>query len=298
MMKPIRAAAGALLAAAGLLAGGSARAQQSSLSVDYANAGVSSPDVATCLQGSYLGGDTRWCSGSIPSTTAKAGDTLFGWGWATYGNGLSTQAWGRAAFGTLGAYAQSDVPTSVNDFHNTQSRGASSLSDVILASNASGAPTETYQYTIVIHGSLSAPVGVFGVFPYGFAYVSTGFSTSPINCPGCSSGVIANWTAQSGQTSSTVLQGSFSVPIGVIFQVRASLDTNSYLNTFANQSAFAEANYDGGMHVYIDALTPGANTVGASGFNYASAVPEPAVPALMLAGLLALALRRRGVAAR
>jgi len=294
MKRHHRAAAALLLAA--LLAVGTARAQQSTLSVDYANAGVSSPDVATCLQGSYLPNDTRGCSGSIPETAAKAGNTLLGWGWATYANGVSTQAWGRAAFGTLGAFAQSSVPTSADEFLNTQSRGASSMSDFITASNASGAPTETYRYTIVVNGSLSAPVGSYGTFPYGLAYVFAGFNTSPINCPGCSAGVIANWTAQSGQASSTVLSGSFSVPLGVSFQVRASLDVSSYLNTFAGQSAFAQADYGNTMHISIDALTPRANTVGASGYNYASAVPEPAAPVLMLAGLAALALRRRSPA--
>jgi len=288
-------AAGALLVAA-LLAVGTARAQQSTLSVDYAMAGTTAPNVATCLQGSDLYGDTRWCSGAIPATAAKAGDTLSGWGWATYANGVSTQAWGRAAFGTLGAFAQSSVPTSANEFLNTQSRGASSLSDVITASNASGAPTETYHYTVAINGSLSAPVGPYGTYPYGLAYVFAGFSTSPLNCYGCS-GVVANWTAQSGQASSTVLSGSFSVPLGVSFQLRASLDVSSYLNTFAGQSAFAQADYGNAMHITIDALTPGANTVGASGYDYASAVPEPAAPVLMLTGLVALALRRRGLIA-
>jgi hypothetical protein len=44
---------------------------------------------------------------------------------------------------------------------------------------------------------------------------------------------------------------------------------------------------------HLDALTPGASTVGVSGFDYATAVPEPSMPALVGFGLGVLAVWER-----
>jgi len=184
------------------------------------------------------------------------------------------------------------VPAGVPEFRNTQSRGAVTMSDQIAVTNASGATTNTYQFTVVVDGSLSTQIGSYGVFPYAYAFVFVGFNTSPIGCFACS-GVIKNWTAESGKLDSTVLTGIFTMPVGSAFQMNASLDTDSYINTFPDQVAFAQADYANTVRVYLDAVTPGANTTGASGFNYASAVPEPGSWALMLAGLAGVALRRR-----
>lgn len=289
--RPSRSLAAAIVL---MLACSGAQARQCTRAVDYANAGVTSSIVASCLEGSFTGGDRRGCSGAVPETPSKAGNTLSGWGWATFSNGVSTQASGQAAFGTLGAYAESDVPTSADIFLNTQSRGASSLSDFIVSSNASGGTSNTYQYTIVVSGAMSPQVGFYRVFPYGYASVYAGFNTSPINCFGCA-GVIANWSSESGGPTGTVDTGTFTVPVGTSFQMRASLDVSSYINTFPGQSASVIADYAGGMRMYLDALTPGANTIGVSGYDYAMAmaVPEPGTPLLLLSGLAALLLRGR-----
>jgi hypothetical protein len=282
----------AVAALALLLACSAASAQQSWLSVDYANAGTSSPDVATCLHGAYLNGDTRGCVDSKTAQAAVAGDVLSGWGEATYSNGIDTQAWGWVTFGTLRAYAQSTVPPGP-DFRNTQSRGAVTMGDLIAVTNTNGAASNTYQYTLVVSGVLSPPVGSYGSFPYGYSSVFVGFNTSPVGCFSCT-GVVNNWTAESGQPGDTVITGTFSMPVGSSFQMRASIDLGSYLNTFAGQSAQATADYGNTVHVYIDALTAGANTVGASGYDYASPAPEPASGLLLLLGLCALARRRKG----
>jgi hypothetical protein len=279
-----------------LLGAGTACAQQSWLSVDYANAGTTASDPATCIHGAYQNGDTRSCSDSKTSQAAVAGDVLSGWGEATYSNGIDTQAWGTVTFGTLRAFAQSTVPAGP-DFRNTQSRGAVTMGDLIAVTNSNGATSNTYQYTLVVSGTLSPPVGSYGSFPYGFADVFVGFNTSPVGCYGCTS-VVDNWTAESGQTASTVITGTFTMPVGSSFQMRASIDLSSYLNTFAGQSAQATADYGHTVHVYLDGLTPGANTTGASGYNYASAVPEGRSFGLMAAGLGLLALRRSGRRAR
>jgi hypothetical protein len=283
---------GALAAGLALLLGaGAASGQQSWLSVDYANAGVSAADTATCLHGSYQNGDVRGCEDFKPQQAAVAGDVLSGWGEATYSNGIDTQAWGVASFGTLRAFAQSTVPPGP-EFRNTQSRGAVTMGDVVAVTNALGAATNTYQYTLVVTGTLSPQVGSYGVFPYGYAFVSVGFNTSPINCFGCVS-VVNNWTAESDQPATTVISGTFTMPVGSSFLMRAGVDVSSYLNTFAGQSASATADYSSTVHVYLDGLTAGANTVGASGYDYASPVSEPASSGLLLAGLMVTAVRRR-----
>ena len=281
-----------LLSAAGLLllvGQGAWAASASSLQVDYANGGVTSPDLATCVKGSfYSGSDTRFCDGSQHQTAAVAGDTLSGWGWATFANGISSQAWGVAAFGTLKAYAQSAVPAGVTQSRNTQSRGAVTMYDVLTASNGNGAATTTYHFTVTVNGSLSAPQGSFtGIYPLSTGNVFASFSVSPV-CFACGN-VVANWSSGSGQAASTVYAGTFTVPTGVQMQLSAGLDTSSYINTQPFQTAFAEASYGNTMHLHIDAVTPGANTVGASGFNYASAVPEPSSALLLLAGVAGLA---------
>jgi hypothetical protein len=273
-----------------LLGTGPVCAQQSWLSVDYANGGTSSPDLATCVHGGYQNGDTRGCADGKPEQAAVAGDVLSGWGEATYSNGVDTQAWGTVSFGTLRAFAQSTVPAGPG-FRNPQSRGAVTMGDLIAVTNSNGATSNTYQYTLVVSGTLSPQVGSFGVFPYGYAYVFVGFNTSPVGCFSCT-GVVSNWTAESGQAASTVITGTFTMPVGSSFQMRASIDLSSYINAFADQPAQATADYGNTVHVYLDALTPGANTTGASGYNYASAVPEGGSLGLMAAGLGWLALTR------
>jgi len=75
---------------------------------------------------------------------------------------------------------------------------------------------------------------------------------------------------------------------GTTFEMRASVDVSSYLNVFSGQSANATADYGNTVTVQLSGLTGGANTVGVSGYNYASPVPEVQRSALMLVGLAAL----------
>ena len=112
-----------LLAGFALVLSASAGAQ--SLQVNYADAGESVADTATCLKGIHPFGDVRACSGAIASTPAGSGTTLHGEGHATWVDGIDSQAWATAAFGSLRAFAQTTNP-GVSDGRNTQSRGAAS----------------------------------------------------------------------------------------------------------------------------------------------------------------------------
>lgn len=147
---------------------------------------------------------------------------------------------------------------------------------------------------MVVTGSLSPLVGGGGLFPSASGLAIVDFNTSPFGCPaaGCGDpGVIANWDSASGDPkgSSTTYSGSFTLNVGASFQMRATLEAESGVNAFAFQSASGTANYGSTVHIYLDAVTPGANTVGVSGYNYATAaVPEPASAWLTGCGLLPL----------
>ncbi|MFG6487803.1 PEP-CTERM sorting domain-containing protein [Roseateles sp. BYS78W] len=264
-------------------------------------AGDTASDVASCLSGAHSGNDLRFCgdNGSVP--VAVAGSTASGNSNAAFADGVTTRAWGIAALGTLRAVASTDNPGTSALFRNTQSRAIADMSDVIAVTNSLGASSNTYHYTVVVNGSLSPEVGGGGAFPLARGLVSVDFNTSPFGCPasGCGdAGVIANWDSSSGDPkgSSTVYGGNFTLNVGASFQMRATLDVMSGVNAFAFQPASSTANYGSTVHVYLDAVTPGANTMGVSGFNYATApVPEPSSFWLWMLGLPGLAAwaRRR-----
>jgi len=79
-------------------------------------------------------------------------------------------------------------------------------------------------------------------------------------------------------------------------QVEVSLNAFAYVMS-TNQPNYLTAvvDYADTLDVNLDALTPGASTVGATGHDYASAsaVPEPAAGLLCLAGLIAIVFRAR-----
>jgi len=262
------------------------------------SAGDTANDVATCLSGTHVGNDLRFCADGNSLTPAFAGQTVGGNSSSSFSDGVTTRAWGIAALGTLRAFATTSNPGTSAMGRNTQSQAIADMSDVIAVTNSLGAASNTYHYTVVVNGSLSPAVGSVGEFPLAAGHVIVDFNTSPFACPaaGCGdAGVIHNWDSGSGDPkgSSIVYGGNFTLNVGASFQMRATLEAESGVNALAFQSAVGTADYGSTVHIYIDAVTPGANTVGASGFNYASAVPEPASAWLAICGVLALASRSR-----
>lgn len=264
-------------------------------------AGDTANDVANCIAGAHSGNDLRFCGDSSSVPAAVAGSAASGNSSTSFADGVTTSAWGIAALGTLRAYATTRNPGTSALFRNTQSQATADMSDVIAVTNSLGASSNTYKYTVVVTGSLSPQVGAVGLFPYARGVVIVDFNTSPFGCPasGCGgAGVIANWDSASSDPKgdSTAYGGTFTLNVGASFQMRATLEAMSGVNAFAFQSASSTADYGSTVHVYLDAVTPGANTVGVSGYNYATAaVPEPASAWLAGGGLLALGgwIRRR-----
>ncbi|MFG6487802.1 PEP-CTERM sorting domain-containing protein [Roseateles sp. BYS78W] len=275
---------------AGLALASSLSAGAQSLQVNYANAGESVADTATCLSGIHPSGDLRGCSGAITSTSAMAGTTLHGEGHAQWSNGINSQAWATAGFGSLKAFAETSNP-GVSDARNTQSRGAASMADFITASNAGGAPVTVYNYAVTVHGTLSPWLTVGGITDAGRNSAYVNFVASPI-CFACNN-VVDNRSLDIGVSSFTY-GGSFSAPTGTKIQIGLGLDVWTYAAVPAGTAVTETADFGSTVTLHIDGVTPGANTVGASGFNYATApVPEPASALLWLLGLAGLAARTR-----
>ncbi len=264
----------------------SASAGAQSLQINDANAGESVADPATCLNGTHPFGDVRGCSGAIDSTPATAGTTLHGVGHAVWANGIDSQAWATAAFGSLKAFAETTNP-GVTDDRNTQSRGAASMVDFITAGNSGGTPMTVYSYTVTVHGTLSPWLTLAGS-DVGRTSAYVNFFASPI-CFACNN-VVDNRSPALGPSNFSY-GGSFSVPTGVKFEIGLGLDVWTYAAVPAGTPVTELADFGHTVTLHIDGITPGANTLGASGFNYATAVPEPASLLLMLLGLLGITAR-------
>jgi hypothetical protein len=97
-----------------------------------------------------------------------------------------------------------------------------------------------------------------------------------------------------GQWSSTdtnpsaVIVRNIVVPLGDQILLRVDFEADAYVMSNNDPSYLtAFANYSDGLNVYLDAVTPGANTIGLSGHDYAtptSAVPEPSTWFMMILG--------------
>lgn len=253
---------------------------------------------ATCVFGAYDNGDTRGCVDRTPTPLVAATPSSLDVTHASaqYANGITTSAWTSATLGTLHAFAQTSIPLSDATPHNVQSSAQARMIDTLLASSSLGSLYNNYQYTVNISGFTTAPSALYAAPSFGAtAYVginifdNTTFTTL----------VQQNWQASSLVASGGgLLTGTISAAAGDSITLDLTLQVGSGVGTnVAGQSGFAQADYQNTVHFYLDAVTPGANTVATSGYDYASpsAVPEPETYAMMMVGLglIGLIARRK-----
>ena len=81
--------------------------------------------------------------------------------------------------------------------------------------------------------------------------------------------------------------------VGHTLGLSGMLYASAYVSANATLARAAEADFSHSAYFYLSPSVAGLNTVGASGHDFMAPVPEPAAAALLVAGLLALALRHK-----
>lgn len=249
--------------------------------------GDSAAEVPTCGLGATLGAYSVCSndSGELPATPLT---TAYSASSATYPSGDTSQTWASGTLGTLHGFGQSNIPSADAAGHNLQSHAQVEMKDSVLASSSYGTLYNNYQYTIDFSGFATADS------PYGSAPSTTAFGAVilDIRNPTCTPCYVNKTLDLSSATPNGILTGTLSAPLGEELDLDLFLQVNTQVGTNAvGQSAFAQIDYSNTVHFYLDALTPGANTVGTSGYDYASpaAVPLPASAWMFGSGLLGLA---------
>jgi hypothetical protein len=218
----------------------------------------------------------------------------------------SVNSWGQshghvkgdaATFGTLGGAGSAGAQLHrANGW--TGSGGAARLRDAwsdlfTITSGALPAGTPVaLRLTVVLDATLQVPSTA------GSARAAANFAQAGWDAPWIT-GVELRMGGSGGQPPG-LLSGSHSNSAEVGSFVGSSLHLIGQLGLSANyaapagvSSAYAGAQVAGQARYFVDLLTPGASLSTASGFDYATPVPEPAAAALWLAGLLALGWRLR-----
>lgn len=217
---------------------------------------------------------------------------------ASYSTGITTQAWAFCTLGTLHGFAQSDIPSGDAIGHNVQSSAQVRMQDSVVASSSLGALYNNYTYTVNITGLLTAS-SAYGI--PGPSTTAFGTVILDIRNPTCTPCYINKYFDPSSAAPNGIITGTLmNVPLNEVLQLDLLLQVNTQVGTNAvGQSAFAQTDYQNTVHFYLDALTPGANTVALSGYDYASpaaVVPLPATGWLLgsgLFGLMGMAWRKK-----
>lgn len=207
------------------------------------------------------------------------------------GDGSYADATAYAGFGNLHAF--SDAHRTYNDGYYTrgdaQSGSTAEFQDYLLAAdNDPSIKFINYQLTLNLFGSHS--------------------SESLHNYPGYSAEAQVSWNIRNNANGDVLTSGVFdtsdtaptlfkqisvSAAPNTLLSIEVSLSTFTYvISNDAAQYLTAFANYQDTLHVNLDAVTAGANTVGVSGYNY-STVPIPAALIFFLSGLGLFGLNKR-----
>jgi hypothetical protein len=228
---------------------------------------------------------------------AKAGDQV-GFTLTEVGGDLSyADANALATFGQLHAYADAHrtynstlygTPYGLGD---AQATAETLFVDYILPSASSPIGYSSFMLTLGIAGSHSATAGG----PAG-PDIATGWVHWDIR-DNSTGNVYANGSWNSTDLAPSAL---LSIPVvgavnGDLMRLEVDLSASAYvMSDWPDAYRTGVADYSHTVNVNFDAVTSsGGNTVGVSGYDYASAVPEPSTCALLLAGLGILTVRGR-----
>ena len=242
-----------------------AAAQAASLEATT-SAGDSAGVVATCLKGSNAA-DPRGCTDLIAqSPLVSSATVLSSASWATYPTSFYSQAAASAALGTLRAMAQTSIPLSDAGFHNLQSHAIAEMRDSLIASSSLGTLFNNYQYNVNITGFATPSNGTYDL-P---SIKSDTFVQIDIRVENTGE-VLASkhWETSASSLGGGSITGMIG---GVAANTQLALDLyiqseSGIVTSAAGQSGFAEADYSSTVHFYLDALTPGANTVSLGGMT-------------------------------
>ena len=214
--------------------------------------------------------------------------------------------------GSDGSYADGNVAVFFGNLH--------SYSDAHEVNTGGGAPQShaSSEFIDYIEPWASSPVG----FTFYNLTLTISGSHSPTNgfgpYPGYTAQGSLRYDIRDNQTGDVFASGyydtndstppSFTVSAGITvpkseqtddIRIDISLDTYAYVSNLNPAYQTAVADYSHTLVVHLDAVTPGASTLGASGFDYATvaSVPEPSTWLTLIAGIAVLGISRRGSAA-
>ncbi|MBS0264467.1 MAG: hypothetical protein JSS02_21205 [Planctomycetes bacterium] len=207
----------------------------------------------------------------------------------SFTNGAKATASSKAAIGTLRAMGTASFPSAYGQGYITGSSSASFTEFVPLSG---GVGTKfTYKLTMNVDGLHTVPGfevgGTFSADVVASVRLSDNFGNYDS---------YTTWTATDTQQG-TILTAFLSGQISSVSQHLIYTGTLSVGAYVSGSSAYRSAvsNYQNTAHFYLDAVTPGANTVGESGYNFASpsaVVPEPRSWLLLAVGVALLLARR------
>ena len=148
-----------------------------------------------------------------------------------------------------------------------------------------GSPVN-YRVDFRIDGTLSSPS-----FEMGGALSADAAGQVRLRDQTSGQDVLFQWDAARHGTGLYSL--TLATAVGHTLGLSGMLYASAYVSANATLARAAEADFSHSAYFYLSPSVAGLNTVGASGHDFMAPVPEPAAAALLVAGLLALALRHK-----
>lgn len=229
------------------------------------------------------------CGGSVGCITqdnrtlqpATSSDSLNPTQTSTLADGSYAHSAAVVSFGTERVYADAFRADGAI-YGDAQSKGYAEFNDYILA-NSSQIVNGVYQFTFAISGFHTSTDGISGRSAYSYLNWAVVDNTTNYGID------FGSWSSTDANPSTTITK-NVTVSAGHDIRLRVQFEADAYMsNNVGGPSGGVVSDYSHTLNVYIDALTPGANTVGLSGHDYATpSVPLPASAWFFGSGLLGL----------